>query len=91
MIYLSEHTEALAKRVAAAQHLSVEDAIRHALEERERLAAILPAPFSAKDCSVEAIAARRMRMAQFADAVAAMPVLDPRPVAEIVDDLNSPS
>lgn len=90
MIDLSEDIEALAKRVAAAQHVSVEDAIRYALEEHERLAAILPARRWPKDCSPEAIAARRIRMAQFAEAIAAMPVLDPRPVAEIVGDLNSP-
>jgi hypothetical protein len=34
MINLSQGTEALAKRVAAAQSLSVEDAIRQALEAR---------------------------------------------------------
>ncbi len=90
MIDLSEDTEALAKRVAAVQHVSVDDAIRYALEERERLAAVLPARRKQKDCSPEAIAARRIRMAQFADAIAAMPVLDPRPVAEIVNDLNGP-
>jgi hypothetical protein len=89
MIDLSEDTEALAKRVAAAQHISVEDAIRYALEERERLAAVLPARRKPKDCSPEAIAARRIRLAQFAEAIAAMPILDPRPIVEIVDDLNS--
>jgi len=40
MINLSQETEALAKRLAAAQSLSVEDAIRLALEEKARAAGV---------------------------------------------------
>jgi len=90
MINLSQETEDLARRVAERQQLPVDEVIRQALEYRDRLTAILPGRRKPKDCSPEAIAARRVRMAQFADAIAAMPVLDQRPVAEIVDDLNSP-
>ena len=43
MIELSQETEALARRLAAAQRLSVEDAIRQALEERARKAGLAPA------------------------------------------------
>jgi antitoxin VapB len=39
MIQLSQEIEALAKRLAAAQSLSIEDAIRLALEEKARAAA----------------------------------------------------
>ena len=46
MIQLSQETEALAQRLAAAQQLSVDDAIRQALEARARDAglAAVPAP-----------------------------------------------
>ena len=43
MIELSQETEALARRLAAAQRLSVEDAIRQALEERARSTGLAPA------------------------------------------------
>ena len=36
MISLPEDVEILARRVAAVEHISVEDAIRRALEERAR-------------------------------------------------------
>ncbi len=40
MLHLSQETEALARRLAAARRLSVEDAVRQALEERARLAGL---------------------------------------------------
>ncbi|MGO9487267.1 MAG: hypothetical protein ACLPX9_22265 [Rhodomicrobium sp.] len=43
MLDLSQETEALARRLAAAQRLSVDDAIRLALEERARSAGLAPA------------------------------------------------
>jgi len=42
MLQLSQETEALARRLAAAQRLSVDDAIRLALEERARSAGLSP-------------------------------------------------
>jgi hypothetical protein len=44
MIHLSRETEVLALRLAAAQRVSVEDAIREALEARARVAGIIPSP-----------------------------------------------
>ena len=44
MIQLSQEIEALAKRLAAAQSLSIEDAIRLALEEKARAAGVAPEP-----------------------------------------------
>jgi antitoxin VapB len=73
MINLSQETEALAKRLAAAQSLSVEDAIRLALEEKARAA----------------VAARHARTNRFVAELAAMPVLDRRSPNEIMDDLNA--
>ncbi len=43
MLDLSQETEALARRLAAVQRLSVEEAVRQALEERARLAGLAPA------------------------------------------------
>ena len=44
MINLSQETEALAKRLAAALSLSVEDAIRLALEEKARAVVVVMEP-----------------------------------------------
>ena len=43
MLDLSQETEALARRLAAAQRLSIDEAIRQALEERARSAGLWPA------------------------------------------------
>ncbi len=40
MLHLPQETEALARRLAAAQSLSVEEAVRQALEERARFAGL---------------------------------------------------
>jgi antitoxin VapB len=83
MINLSHETEALAKRLAAAQSLSVEDAIRLALEEKARAAGI----------DVNALRPRRRMsiesMLAVGAEIAAMPILDPRSPREIMDDLNA--
>jgi antitoxin VapB len=89
MINLSQETEALAKRLAATQRLSVEDAIRLALEEKARAAGIATEARRPRDQSSEAVAARRARTNRFVAELAAMPVLDPRSPHEIMDDLNS--
>jgi antitoxin VapB len=91
MIQLSQETEALAKRLAAAQRLSVDDTIRQALEARARGAGAVLAlvPETPRDRSPEAIAARRAALEGFAAEIAALPVLDPRSVEEIVDDINA--
>ena len=84
MIDLSQETEALAKQLAAAQSLSVDEAVRRALEEKARAAGVVP----------EAHRPRRRRMtveemlAAGAE-IAAMPLLDPRSPREIMDDLNA--
>ncbi len=83
MIHLSAHTEALAKRLADAQNVTVEEAIRLALEERARAAGVADEPISAK---------KRLRvesMLAIGAEIAAMPILDPRSPQEIMDDLDS--
>lgn len=89
MINLSQETEDLAKRLAATQSLSVEDAIRLALEEKARAAGVVMEPRHPRDQSHEAIAARHARTERFVAELAAMPILDPRSPHEIMDDLNA--
>jgi antitoxin VapB len=86
---LSRETEALAKRLAAAQRLSVEDTIRLALEEKARAAGVVTEPRHRRGQSPEAVAARIERTNRFVAELAALPVLDPRSPREIMDDLNA--
>jgi len=89
MIGLSQETEALARRLAAAQSVTVDDAIRLALEARARATGVLPEPARPHDRSPDAIGRRRARMDQIVQEIAAMPVLDRRSAAEIMDDINA--
>jgi antitoxin VapB len=89
MIDLSRETEALARRLADAQHVSVDAAVKQALEARAAAEGLLPEPRRPRDQSPEAAAARRVRMERIANEIAAMPVLDPRSPREIMDDLNA--
>ena len=89
MIDLSQETETLARRLAEAQRLSVEDAIRLALEEKARAAGIAMEARRPRDQSPEAVAARRARTNRFVAELAAMPVLDRRSPRDIMDDLNA--
>jgi hypothetical protein len=87
MINLSQETEALAKRPAATQSLTVEDAVRLAVEEKARAVGVTMEARRPRDQSPEAVAARARIVSL--RSLRAMPVLDPRPVSEIVDDLNA--
>lgn len=89
MIDLSQETETLARRLAAAQRVSIEDVIRQALEARAHAAGIMPESGRKRDVSPEAVAARRTRMDQIARKIAAMPILDQRSPRAIIDDLNA--
>lgn len=84
-IHLSRETEDLARRLAEAQRVPDDIAVRQALEDRARL---LPELRKPKDCSPEAVAKRRARMDQLAAEIATLPLLDLRPTQDIVDDLN---
>jgi antitoxin VapB len=90
MIRLSDETEALARRLADAQSVTVEDAIRQALEARAHAAGLRPEAGQPHDQSSEAVAARRARLDRIVREIAAMPVLDTRSPREIMDDLNAP-
>ena len=84
MINLSHETEALAKRLAEAQRLSVEDAIRRALEQQAFTAGLVAETMRPvrRRMSIE-------EMLAVGDKIAAMPLLDPRSPQEIMDDLNA--
>lgn len=81
MINLSQETEALAQRLAAAQRLSVEAAIRQALLTQARAAGI-EQETSRRRMTVE-------QMLALGAEIAAMPLLDQRSPNAIMDDLNS--
>jgi antitoxin VapB len=83
MINLSQETEALAQRLAAAQRLSVEATIQRALEAHARLAGIEQEVGPRRRMTVE-------QMLAVGSEIAAMPILDPRSPNEIMDDLNAP-
>lgn len=87
MIDLSRETEALAERLAAEQGVSVEAAIRRALESRARMASYSPKEHK-RGPSPEVMAARRASIDRIVAEIAAMPILDPRSPREIMDDLN---
>jgi antitoxin VapB len=89
MIHLSQETEALAKQLAAAENLSVDEAVRQALEARARAAGVLPERPKRCDRSPEAIAARHASVNRIVAEIAAMPILDKRSPQEIMDDLNA--
>jgi antitoxin VapB len=89
MIALSKETEALARRLAAAQSLPVDDAVRRALENWARVAGV-SAESCRRDQSPAAIAARKASVDRIVAEIAAMPILNPRDPREIMDDLNSP-
>jgi antitoxin VapB len=87
MIDLSPETETLAVKLAAAQHISVEVAVRQAIEAQARAAGVLPEPHRSRDQSLEAVAARHARTNRLVAELASMPVLDPRSPRDIMDDL----
>ena len=83
MISLPDDVESLARRVAALEKISVEDAVRRALEDRAR----------AKGLSLIARGSRRMtakQMLAVGAEIAGMSLLDPRSPREIMDDLSAP-
>jgi antitoxin VapB len=88
MIQLSRQTEALARKLAASQGISAEDAVKQAVERSARDVGMAVGP-ERRELSDTAIAARKARMGRIAAEIASMPVLDPRTVDEIVDDLNA--
>ncbi|AZG76950.1 hypothetical protein EHO51_09515 [Methylocystis rosea] len=80
MITLSRETEVLAERLAAARRVSVDEAVRQALEASARAAGVSPAQ-RRRRMTVE-------QMQALGAEIAALPILDPRSPQEIMDDIN---
>jgi antitoxin VapB len=81
MIDLTRETEDLARRLATAEHSSVDTVVRQALEARADMIGLAPARPQ-----------RRMSVAEILKAggeVAAMPLLDKRTPRQITDDINA--
>lgn len=89
MIDLSQETEALARRVADARRVTVDAAVRQALEASAHAAGVLPEPCRPRDQSPEAVVMRRQRLELIVSEIAAMPILDKRSPNAIMDDLNA--
>lgn len=89
MINLSQQTLALAKRLAAARGVSLEDAVTLAVEQSARAAGVASQLPKQRDLSPGAVAKRNARFDEFANRIAKMPILDPRSPREIMDDINS--
>jgi antitoxin VapB len=88
MIQMSRQTEALARKLAAFQGISAEDAVERAVERSARDAGVA-IDSERREPSNAAVAARKARMRRIAAEIASMPLLDPRSVEDIVDDLNA--
>jgi antitoxin VapB len=84
MIDLSQETEALARHVADARHITVDAAIRQALEASAHAAGVLPEPGRPRDLSSKAT--RPERIGRIVHEIEAMPLLDTRSPHEIKDD-----
>jgi antitoxin VapB len=88
MIDLSQETETLARRLADARHVTVDTVIRDALAATARGSPLID-PRRTRDASPEAIERRRAALRGMRETIAALPVLDNRPVQDIVDDINA--
>lgn len=85
MLDLTPETEALARRIAVEKPLSVEVVVRGALEAREGL----PAKSKPKDMFSDAVTLRKPQIERIVEDIAALPILDDRPLADLIDDLNA--
>ena len=86
MLDLSAETEAMARRLGEERGSTIDATVRDALTILER---IMPNPVApTKDMSPEAIAARIAATERIVAEVKKLPILDPRPVQDIIDDLN---
>ena len=87
MLHLSPETEFLAQRLAEAQQVTPEDAIRMALEQRAREQGLL-GDGRRREVDANTFAARQALTDAFVAKIASMPDLDPRSPREIMDDID---
>ncbi len=89
MNILSRETEALAARLAAARRISVDAAIRQALEVWAGAESLPEESLDGRrGLSPAAIAARKASIDRIVAEIAALPVFDTRSPEEIMDDLD---
>lgn len=89
MIDLSQETETLARRVADARRVTVDTAVRQALEASAHGAGVPLAQGRQRDPSAEFVAMRRERLGRIVAELAKLPVLDHRSPRDIMDDINA--
>ena len=82
MIHLTQESEALALKLAAAQRVPVEAAIQRALENEARISGIAPAAPTRRRMTVD-------QMLALGSEIAALPIRDPRSPSQIMDELNA--
>jgi hypothetical protein len=85
MVNLSPETIAIAERLAAVQGVSLEEAIAYAIEQWALTIGVVGKP---RDMSPEAIAQREALIDQIVEEISALPVRDPRPWREILEDIS---
>jgi len=89
MIELSPETETLARRLADARQVTVDAAVREALEASAQATGVIPRFGPSRGRSGVSVATRRERMDKTVREIASMPILDARSPEEIMDDLNA--
>ena len=87
MLTLSEETENLAQQLAEAQNLSVDAAVRRALEQQARSVGVTRQTETGR-VPDEEVARRRAAMEEITRQIDALPILDHRPWQEIADEIN---
>jgi hypothetical protein len=87
MTLLSRETEAMAARLAAANRISVDEAVRQALEVWARAESFPGQARDAQGLSPADVAERNASIDRIVAEIAALPVLDPRSPEDIMDDL----
>ncbi len=87
MLELSEETEALARRLAEQRKTTVEDVVATALKRQVGSPRVTVSATPGR-VSDEEIARRRAAIRDIQAQFAKLPVLDPRPIQEIVYEIN---
>jgi hypothetical protein len=89
VLHLSPETIALARRLATAYGVSMEDAVKLAVERTAHEAGVALDPVRPRDLSPQAVAARKARIAEIVQRLSELPILDLRSPREILDDINA--
>lgn len=87
MLALSEQTESLARQLAEMQKLSIDDTVRRALEKQAEAVNVVK-PVASGAVTEAELAWRRAVIEDIQRQFDALPILDARPIQEIVDEVN---